>query len=1058
MRYLYRSVFAFLTISSVIWHTCGERPVRLLDSGDQPIYPGCSASYALQCSFNSVHRLVDTVGNELRDSANVSAVLEAINDGERNLADTSGFVPYVLETSGMTCLANGRNTSYNGATMATIAEQLSIATLQDDLDDLIFDAAQESADGWFSFIFTSVDLPSSPIAHHGYALQVNTTEGSYIVLASFAKRQLPREISDVCTVEVNRLCAITNARSFIGAALSRAFDIKDQEQLTQFLNEISYPIDTTFAEGEWEMDAWEVDAPRRLLATLNHFLIGLTHYQLTYLFDQDKSNGTAMHLEMRKVVLEGGGWSGYNFVDSEGNEVHKITLISGFQLFDVNYLIGVGFTHSRDDVAEAALCELCSARTNAPCSIYNTMTLLAHAHVELLRIASFESILENLRTKSEFYMDGGFGVALIDYDQNVVIDTLNSTNGSICSIEDSFAARHVRTTLINQTHSLLIEAANAGVDWIALPGTEGYADFIVLVSKIIRDERSFYLFGGFANEQAETKMPCSAEYDDACSDNNVRALVGNLATDMLLARSEDDLQAIFDEINQGGGFEATYQVNPNFYPIVLDEDFNMVAYGDKETRGDWNMDDPSSFLAFVNQELSISSLGEEFLSEIRNAALQVGGGYVNSTWINAVEGTTEVRNIFCFAVRFQTSTGAYKAYFVLSMFIKNPEAPVCMMGGDSDCPSNAYCVSGDHGIKRCECSFYYDSSYEVVDTNTCSESLTRNTSMSCFVDESKSGIKTVKLIGFGLSIINYSLAGICIIWTFIMRRHAIVKASQPQLLVLVAIGTLVSTTAIIYLITDDSEGQRAGDGLNEAANWACMAQPWFYGLGFAITYCSMIVKLQRISRVFKSAAQMKRKVKGVSLKITLVYLIALLAVEASVLIAWTALDPLKFVRPDEDPINGSCQSDLASNFVITIAVYHLALLIYGAYLSYKCRKVNGVFAESKYLSLAMISNLQVLLLALPVTVLTADDTETSMFIRSIAVFLNDFSTTSLIFLPKMYFCIYGPPESSGIGTNVIGKRNKAYTTTSQVSTAEAGPSTVHPTNSSIVVSSYHSAK
>lgn len=1011
--------------ASFLHFISGTRPARLLDDGTAPNFPACSASYSTQCSFNNAHRIVDALAVDLENDA--VSVLANVNDKVYNPTDSYYFSPFVFESTGMTCVANGRNTSFNGMTIEEIAFELNIVTRQrtqnQTLSSEIAAAANPSSDGWFEFIFTSEDRLTEPIAHFGYASQATYSGATYIVFVSFAKRTLPRLDVDLCPNGVNRLCSITNVRSLIGTVLTRAMSVQTGEHLREIWAEVSYPIDTSFRDATWYLFAYELDFPQRVLGHKNLNYVGMTHFNLTYSVQPDvtKANGTELHFIMANAALGGGGWATYDWmIGDQSTLIQKVSFLTGFELFGTKYMVGSGFNHVRDASVEATRCTTCSASLNEPCSIGNVKSLQAHAHVELLTNVPVDEIFDSLANSGEYSMDGGFGIALIRYDQFVQIDTLEPSSNTL---EDVFIARGVDTSDVDAVHEMLKTKANTGGGWLSLPGANDSEEFVMLINKINKANQTYYLFNGYKNARAAVNATCSTASNGPCSEDNAKAIVGQVSTSMYIAISNGNLQSVFEEINTGQN--ASFLAGVNFYTIVLDDDFNLVAFGDPEVSEGWDFSEVQSYLTFVQQQQFVSSLGNEFLTELRKAAFEVGGGFTTVSWNNAQDGTIETRIVFVNAVKVPTTGGSETSYYVMSMFTEAPEAPLCSSLSESDsCPDNSYCVLDETSIPRCTCGFYYEASFQYINSS-CTDTLTHETTMTCVVDTLKAGVETVKSIGIALGSINYILAIVCITWTIFMRRHVIVKASQPAVLVLVAVGTLISSTTIFFIVRDDSIGPPAGDGSNDIANWACMAQPWFYGLGFSITYCSMIVKLQRVARVFKGAAQMKRKLKGVSLKVTMGYLAGLLAIEAVVLLVWTMSDPLKFVRPDDDPINGSCKSPTASNFVIVMALYHLGLLFYGAYLSYKCRKMNGVFAETKYLSLAMISNLQVLLLALPVILLTAGDTETSTFIRAIAVFLNDFSTTCLIFLPKMYFCIHGPPDSTGVGATTLTKKTKS---------------------------------
>ena len=100
---------------------------------------------------------------------------------------------------------------------------------------------------------------------------------------------------------------------------------------------------------------------------------------------------------------------------------------------------------------------------------------------------------------------------------------------------------------------------------------------------------------------------------------------------------------------------------------------------------------------------------------------------------------------------------------------------------------------------------------------------------------------------------------------------------------------------------------------------------------------------------------------------------------------------------------GLCSSKNGDSFLyfaIIIGI-HAILLLYGNFIAYKCRHIDSRFAEVKFISIAMISNIQVLLLGIPVVIIVSGDNMANYFVRCGVLFLNDFTVLALIFLPKV---------------------------------------------------------
>jgi len=91
----------------------------------------------------------------------------------------------------------------------------------------------------------------------------------------------------------------------------------------------------------------------------------------------------------------------------------------------------------------------------------------------------------------------------------------------------------------------------------------------------------------------------------------------------------------------------------------------------------------------------------------------------------------------------------------------------------------------------------------------------------------------------------------------------------------------------------------------------------------------------------------------------------------------------------------------------------------GNYLCYVCRKVSAAFSETKYIGIAMVSNIQVLALGIPVVLIVAEEVLPNYFVRAGVIFLNDFTVLALIFFPKILHVSFGfdiLPEDGSMST------------------------------------------
>ena len=84
------------------------------------------------------------------------------------------------------------------------------------------------------------------------------------------------------------------------------------------------------------------------------------------------------------------------------------------------------------------------------------------------------------------------------------------------------------------------------------------------------------------------------------------------------------------------------------------------------------------------------------------------------------------------------------------------------------------------------------------------------------------------------------------------------------------------------------------------------------------------------------------------------------------------------------------------------------------------RNISTEFQEGKWINMAMVSNLQILVLGIPVLYMVNDQPEVSYVLRCGIIFLNDVGVLMVIFLPKMYTVYFGSDYDPTSTTSVTG--------------------------------------
>lgn len=258
---------------------------------------------------------------------------------------------------------------------------------------------------------------------------------------------------------------------------------------------------------------------------------------------------------------------------------------------------------------------------------------------------------------------------------------------------------------------------------------------------------------------------------------------------------------------------------------------------------------------------------------------------------------------------------------------------------------------------------------------------------------------------YSMASLNYLICGSCAIWLFFHRKRAQVSIAQPYSLALILLGCVLSTSAIIAMAQEDVGGNGEPTGSSVTS---CAFIPWLYSVGFSITFGTLYAKIRRIYIIMQSAVEMRRVT--VTFKETLVIVGIVLLFDVTILTVWTVVDPLTWGRSSlqEDKYGyvleseGYCQSEHLFLWTSLIGIYHFLLVISACYMCYLARNLPVQIGNGRNVVIAIISNLQIYIVAVPVIFIVGSAPESSFFVRSVVIFMNDFVVLCAIFGDLIY--------------------------------------------------------
>jgi hypothetical protein len=261
---------------------------------------------------------------------------------------------------------------------------------------------------------------------------------------------------------------------------------------------------------------------------------------------------------------------------------------------------------------------------------------------------------------------------------------------------------------------------------------------------------------------------------------------------------------------------------------------------------------------------------------------------------------------------------------------------------------------------------------------------------------------TLRGVGWSMSLFLMTLSISFCFWSYFFREARVVKASQPIFLYMICAGCFLMSFAIIFSSIDDEIAS------TEVCSAFCIVTPWFFCVGWILSFSALFAKTYRVIKVFHNARVFSR-VK-VTVWDVIKPVVLLLGVTTLCLSLWTALEPPAYERRtfSFDVYGRSSVSKGSCNYVggglpyaLAVGVILLGTLIYTVRQAYVARNISTEFSESEYIFLVLVAIFLTSILGIPILILVKNSPKARFVVTSLVVFLNDFSILFLIFVPKI---------------------------------------------------------
>ncbi|KAG9509911.1 Metabotropic glutamate receptor, partial [Fragariocoptes setiger] len=193
----------------------------------------------------------------------------------------------------------------------------------------------------------------------------------------------------------------------------------------------------------------------------------------------------------------------------------------------------------------------------------------------------------------------------------------------------------------------------------------------------------------------------------------------------------------------------------------------------------------------------------------------------------------------------------------------------------------------------------------------------------------------------------------------------------------------------------------------------CGMQRFLVNFGFSLMYASLLVKTNRISRIFDSARKSAKRPSFISPKSQMIITTILVAIQVFFLLLWFALEPpgTRAVSPDgrRDEVILKCRTK-GSNFVISL-VYNMILITTCTIYAVKTRKIPENFNESKFIGFTMYTTCVIWLAFVPIFFGTHNSYEIQTTTMCVSISLSAYVTLFCLFAQKVYIILFHPDKN-----------------------------------------------
>ena len=244
----------------------------------------------------------------------------------------------------------------------------------------------------------------------------------------------------------------------------------------------------------------------------------------------------------------------------------------------------------------------------------------------------------------------------------------------------------------------------------------------------------------------------------------------------------------------------------------------------------------------------------------------------------------------------------------------------------------------------------------------------------------------------------------------VFHKHQLIKASSRELSAVLLTGIMLCYVLPFFFIA-------------KPAPWICAVRRFGVGFCFALCYSALLVKTNRIHRIFNRSPNSRSAPPLISPQSQLFFTALLVAIQIVIALVWLVVE-----KPSTTLVFSKTRTELkcGESPIIGLSItlgYNFLLLIATLYFAFRTRKVPQNFNEAKFINFT-IYTLCILWFAFIPTYYSTASLGTVFQTGSLVlvIILNAFITLFILFVPKIYFLfsrLRGKSASGASESNTI---------------------------------------